>query len=398
MTRPDKNKSEAGNANDNTDLDGKAKAKPKPKPVSYDAYPQIPPFYPSREGLTSRDYIVSNRYDLAPAETIINTAIDEELSQLQDGQTLVILAGETHACPAQLMTQICTISHLAKLEANQDSDARYMVAYELPFNEISTISELGYGLKVPEHLRYKLPDFDPEGQISVTAQMVKNPFRSATLSRERVFQTLLRAKSAVANVDAASSRSLHIDFNDPLVPEAAKRLGPQFNQAAAGETPEISAPTADGVALRNIVMAKRTLAVASARNVNVVLHVCGLNHVLGNRIHGKRYEQSLASLYQNAGCRVLPVIFTSLRDYMPGRVFEEKALADNPDAVIIQRLDDTSFVGNLNGERNYIDRLVQTYSGAACPFANEDPMPTEAEAKAQLQAVITKAGKANPAP
>ncbi len=337
-------------------------------------------------GLTDRDFTFTNPFDLAPVYAAYAQAIEEEFAQLEPGQILVILSGERHNNPLDVLAHIGAIDYLHKryVEHKRSHDRRFFVAYEMASNLIVTLADI-CEIDVPDYLKNRPEALDPDNRIALDIMSSRTVSLDAPYSNN-IFCNFLKKQSIptlfndMARFYQCGKSYLHT--GDPLIKTVFLEylnLNPDLYDidemtSFLEDHMEVTHPISMGI--RNLRMVKKALLSAQITQTRIIFQHCGQDHVLD------AMKNSLAFLYREAGARVLPVF-----SHMP---FENADYFKEFSGALIRRGSDGArfevgeegFLSNKQdmSDRYYIETLEKNYSGHDCPFSVDDvPTPITAE-------------------
>lgn len=361
------------------------------KTINYTVSDSIGAARPSENSLTTRDWTFEDPCDLGPAIRILTDVIEEELDRLDPEEPLVILMGEGHSLPVHMMLQIGVMKHLAGLrDADpEDSSRNFVMASEMPFNNTAVLvqREDTYGLDIPENLKYRIQEHDPDGHLGLEAIITKNPVNNAPRSKERVFQTALQYEIPTVFNDAARKEidgNTCLDLNDP-----------QLANAVPEESRDMNVPLDSplGYALRNRIMMKRAFEFAHKQTARIIFQACGTNHLFGVENNEAKYSHSLASQFKAAGCRTLGIFITSeSNDCTPEQITDTQAWQEHSNTVILRGLDDKAcYKSSPATEERYLEKLEKSFNennGYICPFKENKPLPEMSETRLKIRRLI----------
>lgn len=275
-----------------------------------------------------------NPLDLRPAVETILRAIDEILPTVPSGSPLVVLMGEAHTMPAQILLLPLLATRLA------ERGSRFSVAFEDSYDFWARQAQ-----GIPETLRqepWHLHDADGLGVLSVDlACTIRNyaPCSSAE-TKATVYDLVRQSEGRVKALfnDAAKTEDYELDFSDPMVRSFLKRnwLRAMFFRSIR------QGASVYGMACRNDIMAKLALEHTHRYNVPVLLQKTGDHHVLG---HGKRlpFGDSLYSCLLRESATVLPLIHQGVDCDDPKRGLPSAAYGVLRHSVVIRGLSDARF-------------------------------------------------------
>lgn len=230
---------------------------------------------------------------------------------------LVLIMGETHACPAHYAHHIAVLNALQKYE-------KIGVAKELPHDLWKEeFFPLGCGHQSSIDI---FKSFDKSGKASLRASFVDIDLK-AYHSRKTFENFLLTSDIPVRFTDAAMgkvkslSSSISIPKFDFCDPSTVLSLRACFNSSIDG----ISALSAKGMKVRNHHMCNMSIDFARNDNLRILVQRCGNAHVMGhhNWIGNRPARDSLAAFFKVAGYPVLAMPITG------SKWFKERAIPRN---------------------------------------------------------------------
>lgn len=351
----------------------------------------------TENGLTARDYTLDNPYDLAPALKIVTDAIEDEMGKLENGQILVVLSGEHHFMPAHKMTHIGILSHLVRKRDENPGDLsrRFLFATEKNANylgmrwQILRLREEGLD-EIPPAPE-KLYEYDPDYRLAARAEAADSIFDGARQSEEKLSRYALRHDVPVIFNDADIERARVLDVRKEFNRQAYEDVRSELQWK--GNRDIFFAFEADGVAIRNRVMVRRSMERARETGAGIIFQKAGVKHVFGDEDVEMSYLHSLAAQYWKEGARVL-VVLPSFSDRFVNERISSDAWKDFPGAIVFRGLSDEQFsFGGEDGETAFIRRLVDSYSGGAAPFAADDPVPDKQAVDAELKRIVERAAR-----
>lgn len=332
-------------------------------------------YFRTPNGLTERDFTFENSLDLAPADALFAQAIEEEIAQLKPDQPLVILSGEDHTHPTDIMCHIGGISHLLKMQLEQSHDPNrdFLVAHEREFNLSYGIAK-DLGLNVPDGLKYKSDELDPDNKLILVFCALNITSLFSPYSSSLFFKFIGQHSIPLIFNDAARyeiGKETFLCPDAPCFKHALETYNKENKAISLGDQNNINAAASTGIAIRNMVMVEKALQRAKETQTRIIFQQCGNVHVLGSKHHNSKVEHSLSFLYREAGARVLPVVC---------RPAEEERFKEFPNTLIRRGLNQKSFQSptttinrvDVDKERLYLGTLSAHYGTNGCPFYDDE--------------------------
>ncbi len=370
-------------------------------------------YHRTRNGLTKRDFTFVNPFDLAPVTDVFAAVVEEEIVKLKPDQPLVILAGETHTYPVDIASHICNLDYLHRKQQENPDDPkrRFIFAEEAPFNAYEDTARC-LRVRVPSYLRYHPEDIDPDNRITIGTRSLSPSTLYATETCKLLYRFLHQHSITVAFNDMAARDTLFDGYylcqKDPLFAQALDRFYQISREKThAIEPDKIPYAKSIAMAMRNIGMAERALAKAIETHSRIIYQRTGSVHTLGD-FKGEPDDrrcflrEAQATLYREAGARVLCIIDSDQNLRAKDGL---AAMKQFPNTLIKRNLDRKhhlfvrpSLFDKVNEvEVGYLERLVENYSGEACPFSTEQlaAAPDKAELRSALKANIAKHKRPN---
>jgi hypothetical protein len=333
----------------------------------------IPGLHHVHDGPARNTATLADPYNLAPAHTFLNRIINGELSHHPGSQArpTVVLFGENHHTPAHKLL-LAGILQTCIHHAQTDTD-NLLYAEEKPYDTLQNIAQR-LDLSVPRKHYWQLKRLDSwghralEGLCSIDrdGDHIVNP------ALRLLYQSLLDNGVSthfndVARTNDRKSGKDIINTNDPVFYTSQWR---EYAAALTDITPDRSCPevsSSPGIALRNHIMCYRAL----NSGHSVIVQHCGGDHVFGEQ-NDITSQHALATIYQQAGCHVVPILITNDDDRDPPETsIDPRALADHPNTVILRNVKGTCERESTQEEEI---RYMQQLKGAWKTEATRDPL------------------------
>jgi len=345
----------------------------------------------TENGLTAQDYTVDNPRDLAPVDRIVAAAIEKEMAQLEKGQILVVLGGESHPMPAYKLVTAGALSYLTRKrdENPGDESRRFLLAVEDPSNYLVRRAAWEK-VFIPGHVKEHINELDPDDILTTRIEASSSFFEAAPKTREKIFQLVLRNRIPTIFNDAARKKN-NIDADDQFNRRVYHKLKTELSLPFESYLSELDIYSAKGMAFRNGVMPLRPIARARQLGARTIYQHCGAIHPLGMESINEKYDRSLAVSYRKQGARVLTILAADSKNFLPHWV-DERAWKDFPNTVIIRGLDTSTFWSSRpTEETDFIRKLADSYSGGKAPFDFADePTMSSQEVTESLEELVAR--------
>lgn len=293
----------------------------------------------------------ANPLDLRPAVDTILRAIDEKLPSASPEHPLVVLFGEAHDTPAQRYLLPFTAHRFAA------QGHRFSIAIEQDHNSWSVLmNAAGFGIRIPDALHQRPGHLhDPNGLATISAAIAHiNPLYAPSsfhdiLARHYRLASHSRGKIKLLFNDAAciseeSSHASILNLNDPLTAWVAQSSYPSQSM----EHLNFPSRSAEGIAVRNRIMAEIALNHACRNNIPIIFQMTGLVHVFGDVFWNFSFTDSLYNRLTRSGAKVLPIY---IRRELYSPVIETTAVL--PHSVVINGLSKRQFEADDSGYAGY---------------------------------------------
>ncbi len=335
--------------------------------------------------LTSRHYVLTDKYNLAPVSEIITRHIREERANMHPDETLVVIMSEIHSVSDHKLIRASVLTDAAiHLNENpSDRTRKFIYAHELDYNVLEVFSLHCYGISVPNHLKYRPNIYDPDYNLAMQAIIANNEFQHAPQSTNILFRMCLQHNIPTCFNDIAKNNSRHsIDQRDPIIWKI-----PNISQKIHLLSNSISFVSENGIELRNNIMVVRAMTKAKKIGAKTIIQGTGTNHTLGNRSKKDRpYKTSLTPMFYRAGAHKVIPVFLSHSRYKAEDVIHDKALEENPDLIIIDGIQDSTYTKYQTYEElKNIGLLSQKWNGNAHTFMPTDPPPSKEEVQEKIE-------------
>lgn len=354
----------------------------------------IPGIQPVHNGLVVNDVHIQDPDNPDPARVLLGRCLEQELAHhpgTPDKPT-VVLFGELHNTAAHHLLQASAVNHITSCRNRRDSGLIF--ACERMYDSLQNMANL-HLLRVPKRLYWQLNAFDPDGKAALTALCSDLPDHPERPGKRHLFKTLLNGNIPTLFSDAARAKPRNmqkqiINPEDPMMHMAWTACANE-NRLSRPDTGVYAITEPDGLTLRNWMMRERAMTYAFENGASVIFQNCGRGHVFGESGIGE-YQNSLAALYNKAGCHVLPVLFVNdTDDVRPEHTIERTAFENHPETVILRgtRSPETNNAPGLAGYSAYRDDLTGQ------SIVNGEYIRQQ-NAREQLQSVIHEAKRHNP--
>lgn len=239
-------------------------------------------------------------WDLRMPASAIGQQVAALLADATPDKPLVVLVGEHHDMPAQVLLSLFVADWL---KANL-ADSQFVFGYEQPHDYAAAALAAESGLGI-EDTSIWLNKNDQNGNISQQAYLSRFDSKGAQ-----------KALLGVTFASALSGTNVCVHFNDVSHRHAKCGVGNALELRAWGKAEfpcseeERDAWTTEMVAYRNRAMAERILLTCKEKQVSLYLQRCGVTHIAGGwGINGDihPYKEGLYTHLTNRGAHVLPV-------------------------------------------------------------------------------------------
>lgn len=237
-------------------------------------------------------------FDLRPQVRQMTDAIDHQ-ARLRADQPLVVLIGEYHDMPSHKITQLMLLKSLL----SSAGPSALAVGLEHSHNFLEFMMRHRMNINLPPVLRGKVSTADQTGQRTLKSALAYADPVMAPVATHTFLDFCLSQNIRTRFHDAAMSEAM--DYLD--VTDRATEILIQKN--TSGPFPrKIDPLQAEGIRLRNIMIADRATAHIRETRVPLYVQVCGMLHLLGDRQWGMEHHDSLTARFEAAGMNVMPVI------------------------------------------------------------------------------------------
>lgn len=263
---------------------------------------------------------VANPLDPRPAAEGILSAIDERRAELDPGQPLVVLMGESHDYPTHLALQRLV---MGELHARGE---RLTIAEEFYHNYWSQTAAIGMERAVPDglcsapgyrvdptglanlsaYLGHCCPNYAPFSQWSKKAELYG--WIAADVRQGKDPQIGFLFNDAARDVSDIYCLLLQ-DLLTGAAIKSVSRRRPEWKEVLK-KYENIDPSSVAGMAIRNEVMAAAALDYAKKRGDPLILQMTGFAHLLGDIEQGFAFPDSLSAAFARAGAAVLTVLST----------------------------------------------------------------------------------------
>lgn len=315
--------------------------------------------------------------DLRPqADAILDTAI-ERLAKATPKRPLIIVLGETHDISSHLVLHELILDRLAPLV--KGAGKKLAFGYEWDHNWLSrAVSNATYG-DVSSDLQQCFNIDDTKGTRAIKSLLAVHNFEDAPVAFKNLMMYLLKSGIPVRMDDAALGPDARgqIDTSDTTTRNAAQTM--KLDPAEA-----INSNSAQGFALRNLVMARNALRHVADTGASVYILGTGGEHVLGNAAQDLAYDTSLYHNLRALGADVLPVLLASPNERKDIVLSDQASQALAQSGLVIEGLAETGFTYGKDSpakEGEYIRKICRDSGGfkdcynaaatASHPFFNE---------------------------
>ncbi len=283
----------------------------------------------------------NNPMDLRPAADAIIRRIEETIKSASNDRKVVVLMGENHRRPTHGELQRLVMQRLL------NRGSKFAYAVEQPFNLLEKVATQKMGMEIPDSLKYKVHNFDPDCHAAWAASMAYRPSPDAAQTTRNLQAFCYFNAIPTCFNDAARTDNCRLDLEE----ERNASLASAFNLHAQDD---LYLGSKEIIAIRNRIMVERALAYAENTKTKLVIQKTGYFHLFGSPQEQDSYDHSLATQFQKAGVIVLPVfIRDDLNEHVPKQAYNNFA-----NTIFINGLDATVFhYMTLKNERDFLKTI-----------------------------------------
>lgn len=260
--------------------------------------------------------------DLRPA---IN-AISHKITALErQGKRVVVIASETHGSVPHTALRIGVMQHLRRRLLSSCSDsALFPISYgmEIGSNSLGLFVSRSFDLRCTDREIAEISARDRDGVALAAAYLSgRSPLSNVSLARKAIVSycsewgVSLRGNDAAIKLMISGGKKLyHLNEQDPLTRSHLE------SYAGSTDISRIDANSAEGMAIRNDILARNALAHMEETKCRVYFQDCGLNHTFGNKTLNYEGDKSLTAKFQEVlsgkdvrdDIAVLPIFFDDI--------------------------------------------------------------------------------------
>jgi hypothetical protein len=243
---------------------------------------------------------------LYPADKIMEV-IAARRAAIGPDKKLVVLMGEAHSMPTH---QALTALLLQQLHQNTKSKLgeNFTMNFEFRHNYCSLLTSVGMEMAVPEGLFYTPGQYDRSGKALLLASLGFFEPSASPVSVLNSFALCDALEIPTCFNDAAKTNQSTLDLKDPVTRQAAEEY---FARAKQNMPQDIYSTSPEGMAIRNMIMARQALEHAEYHQANLILQSTGLAHGLGHEQDKDLFAHSLYQKFTDTDADVLVVVPTS---------------------------------------------------------------------------------------